>query len=222
MADEPAKIEIEVLGKNGKPIAYFKGLAAQHNPPEYTVTKGAQIAEIAIPGLDSPILQFVRGTTEQVTLRLFFDTTEKDRDVREETEKFYRLVKMDSDLHAPPLCRLKWGEAFGARKLGGFSGVVSNISQKFNLFKSNGVPLRAEVDVTFREYKNTEMQIRELNLRSSDHTKVRKIMRGETLSSIAADTYGDSNRWREIARANNISNPRDLVPGLTIKIPPLD
>jgi len=48
----------------------------QFNPTEYTLSKGAQIAEIPVPGLDQPILQFVRGQTETMSLDLFFDTTE--------------------------------------------------------------------------------------------------------------------------------------------------
>ena len=39
------------------------------------IAKGAQIAEIAIPGIDAPILQFVRGQTQTLALELFFDTT---------------------------------------------------------------------------------------------------------------------------------------------------
>lgn len=34
----------------------FASIDVQFNPTEYTLTKGAQIAEIAIPGIDSPIL----------------------------------------------------------------------------------------------------------------------------------------------------------------------
>ena len=55
-------------------------IPVQFNPTEYTLEKGAQIAEIAIPGLDSPILQFIRGQTEKLTLELFFDTTESGMD----------------------------------------------------------------------------------------------------------------------------------------------
>ena len=36
-----------------------------------------QFAEVAIPGLDAPIIQFVRGQSETLTLDLFFDSTEK-------------------------------------------------------------------------------------------------------------------------------------------------
>lgn len=227
MAQEPTKIKIEILDKNSKILEEFKDIGVQYNPPEYTVTKGAQIAEIGIPGLDSPILQFIRGTNEQITLKLFFDTTESGGDVREKTEKFYRLVKIDSKLHAPPRCRLSWGRALGsligknAKHENKFIGIVSHITQRFILFKSDGTPLRAEVDVTFKEYKTLDQQIKELGLQSADHTKVRTVRRGDTLSGIAAEEYDDPGKWREIAEYNNISNPRVLVPGQTLEIPPL-
>ena len=71
------KALIEILDKAA--IDPSRGLLrfipVQFNPPELTLSKGAQIAEIAIPGLDSPILQFIRGQNEKLTLDLFFDTT---------------------------------------------------------------------------------------------------------------------------------------------------
>src|SRR6516165_5634293 len=72
----------------------------QFNPTEYTLSKAAHIAEIPIPGLDQPILQFVRGQTETMSLDLFFDTTEDGMDdaatsVTTLTDQFYQLVKID-------------------------------------------------------------------------------------------------------------------------------
>lgn len=225
MAQVQTKMKIEVTGKNGRVVEELKDLEVQFNPPEYTVTKGAQIAEIGIPGLDSPILQFIRGTNEQITLKLFFDTTEKKTDVREETERFYKLVKINSELHAPPLCRLSWGKPLGGfttSQESKFTGIVSNITQRFILFDSEGTPLRAELDVTFKEHKTIEQQVQELKLKSADHTKIQKVRKGDTLSGIAAEQYSDPGKWREIARYNNIENPRVLVPGQLLGIRPLE
>ena len=95
------------------------------NPKELTVEKSNQFAEVNIPGLSSPIFQFVRGNARSVTLDLFFDTYEKGTDVRDYTDKitgwdegamFSRLpegakglMDIDSDLHAPPICLFIWG-----------------------------------------------------------------------------------------------------------------
>ena len=51
-------------------------IEVQYNPTELSWDKSAQFAEIAIPGLDAPLQQFVRGQAEKLTLELFFDTTD--------------------------------------------------------------------------------------------------------------------------------------------------
>ncbi len=198
-------------------------IEVQFNPTEYTLEKGAQIAEIAIPGIDSPILQFVRGQNERLTMDLLFDTTasgmdESATDVRSRTNAFYQLVKIQPRTHAPPRIRVSWGQGLS------FTAVVESVRQQFTLFNPAGVPLRATLGVTFREYKTLEEQLAELNLQSSDHTRRRVVARGDTLTRIAAEEYGDPSRWRLIADANPelTRRVRRLTPGDTLLIPPLD
>ena len=81
---------------------------ARFNPTEYTLTKNAQWAEHPIPGLDTPILQFVRGQAETVSLDLFFDTSDDGMGanatpVTTQTDEFYRLIKINGNDHAPPV-----------------------------------------------------------------------------------------------------------------------
>lgn len=45
------------------------------------------------------------------------------------------------------------------------------------------------------------------------------VRRGDTLSAIAQRELGDPNRWREIAQANGIRDPRSLMPGQQLVIP---
>ena len=197
------------------------------NPERYSVNKGVQIAEIGIPGLDSPVLQFVRGQNEKITLELFFDTTdfgmvEHCKDVRRETGKIYSLLKIDPDTHAPPRCKLRWGAGGQLVSFGSSLDprcVVESISEEFNLFSPSGVPLRAKLNVTFREYKTIQEQIDEKPTQSADRTKIRTVQQGETLSFIAWKEYQDANQWRLIAEANDLTNPRLLTPGDSLIIP---
>ena len=90
-------------------------IEVSYNPTELTFSKSAQIAEIPIPGLDSPILQFVRGQAETLNVELFFDSTDDGMGptatpVTEKTDKFYQLIKIDRSTHAPPVCRFIWGD----------------------------------------------------------------------------------------------------------------
>lgn len=211
-SSEPAKMIIE-NNETGEEIT------VSYNPTEYSLAKGAQIAEIGIPGLDSPLLQFIRGTNERLTLRLFFDTTDDQTDVREKTQDFYKLAKMDEKTHALPRCVVYWGEC-GMIKgdKTHFMGIVENINQNFTLFNSNGIPLRAELEMTFREYRTLEEQVKELH----SYTRTRSIKRGDTLSRIAAEEYQDPGEWRIIAEKNNITDPKTLTPGQVIEIPPFE
>jgi hypothetical protein len=205
------------------------------NPTEYTLSKGAQIADINIPGLDSPIQQFIRGQTETLSLDLFFDSTDGGTDanatpVTEQTDKFYQLIKIEQGTHAPPVVFFSWGgSAFpgqrsywelASQQRFGFKCLVESVRQRFTMFSSLGVPLRATLSLTLREYKTLSEQLAELNLQSPDHTRAHVVQAGETISRIADQFYGDPAQWRIIAAANSIDDPLDLAPGTVLQIPP--
>src|ERR1043166_3768417 len=219
--------KVDASGNLGKP------LRVKFNPTEYTLNKGAQIAEATIPGLDSPVLQFVRGQTETLSLDLFFDTTEFGMDdeatsVTTLTDAFYQLAKIDGKTHAPPVCFFSWGDQFpgnrnydstGSQQRHGFKCIVESVRQRFTLFSPQGVPLRATLTVSLKEYKTLDEQIKELNKQSPDHTRVHVVQSGETLGRIAAASYNDSAQWRAIADENRLDDPLNLPPGTILSLP---
>ena len=221
------KATIEIVDKlsRSSPFPPDRILRVQFNPAEYTLNKGAQFSEVGIPGIDSPILQFVRGQNERLTLDLFFDVTENGMgddadDVTKLTGPFYQLVKIQQETHAPPRIRFVWGQGLA------FKAVVESIRQRFTLFSPKGVPLRATLSVTFREFKDLAQQLKELNLNSPNRTQLRAVNSGDTLSSIAGEEYDDPRLWRVIANApenaGKIDNLRRLRPGTLLQIPRLD
>jgi hypothetical protein len=217
MSTTVIKIRFDIL--DGPPWTFF----AQFNPTDYSRTKAAQIAEIGIPGIDSPILQFVRGQNERLTFDLLFDSTDLGGlgvtavPVTVLTDQVYQLVKIRSETHAPPKFRVSWGLGLS------FVAIAEQVQQKFTLFSPLGIPLRATVSLSLREYKTLEDQLAELNLQSPDHTKVHLVVRGQTLSDVAAAEYGDPSAWRVIAEANPaVADPRRPKPGAALVIPVLD
>ena len=132
------------------------------------------------------------------------------------------VLKVNGELHAPPRCILRWGEA---GKLFSFGTNVSpwcvleSVTEEFNLFSPSGVPLRAKLNVSFREAWTVEEQLRETPRHSADRTKIHEVKRGETLSHVAAIQYNDPGEWRPIAEANELDNPRRLPPGSELRIP---
>lgn len=207
----------------------------QFNPTEFSLDKGAQIAEIAIPGLDTPLLQFIRGQNEKLTVDLFFDSTEKGMgkgatSVTTLTDRVYELVKIEPAGHAPPICTFMWNASFpgadisehaGNQRRTYFDCLVESIKQKFTLFSPEGIPLRATLTLTLREYKTLDHQLEQLNLSSPTRTHSHVVQRGETLPAIAARYYQRPGEWRPIAEANNIEDPRRLPVGAFLTIPPI-
>jgi len=198
------------------------------NPKELSVEKSNQFAEVAIPGLSSPIYQFVRGNARSVTMDLFFDTYEEGTDVRTHTDKITGwdagsmfsnlpgaakgLMDIDSELHAPPICLFIWG-AFV------FQCIIDRVSKRFTMFLPEGIPVRATLSVTLKEYRDVDIQVKELDLRSPDVTKRWTVKQGDSLWSIAVKEFGDPESWRLIADANGIDNPRVISPGTDLVIP---
>ena len=198
------------------------------NPKEFSVEKSNQYAEVNIPGLSSPVFQFVRGNARSVTMDLFFDTYEEGTDVRIFTDRITGwdagsmasclpgsakgLMDIDSELHAPPVCLFIWG-AFV------FQCIIERVSKRFTLFLPEGIPVRATLSVTLKEYREVDIQVKELDLHSPDLTKRWTVKQGDSLWSIAAREYGDPADWILIADANGIDNPRTIAPGLELVIP---
>jgi nucleoid-associated protein YgaU len=202
---------------------------ALFNPEKYTASRSVQFAEVPIPGLDAPVVQFVRGQSEKITLELFFDTTDQGTvdpvtDVRTLTSQVYGLMNVLSETHAPPRLLLTWGEAGQLFAYGANVSpwcVMESASQEFTLFSPGGVPVRAKVNVTLRDAWTIDQQLTQTPRFSSDRTKFVQVKQGQTLSGIAWQQYNDPGQWRPIADANGLDNPRLLTPGTVLMIPSL-
>jgi LysM repeat protein len=187
---------------------------AMFNPEEYSLNKDNNYASQAIPGLTSPLLQFVHGNLQTLDVELFFDTFETQEDVRTKTSQIFNLLTINSDLHTPPVLRVTWGTL-------DFRCVLTKVNQKFIRFFSDGRPGRARLTVTFNEYLDAATQVTQANLQSPDFHKAYTVKQGDTISGIAARYYEDATKWRPIALANALVDPRSIVPGQVIQIPPL-
>jgi LysM repeat protein len=187
---------------------------AMFNPEEYSLNKENNYASQAIPGLTSPLLQFVHGNLQTLDMELFFDTFDAQTDVRSETSQIFDLLAINSDLHTPPVLRVTWGTL-------DFRCVLAKVSQKFLRFFADGRPGRARLTVGFSEYLDAATQVAQANLQSPDFSKAYTVRQGDTLSGIAAQFYEDATKWRPIALSNSLVDPRSIVPGQEIQIPPL-
>jgi LysM repeat protein len=193
-------------------------IVVRYNPEEYSVNKDNNFAAQSIPGLGSPLVQFVNGNQRTLEVELFFDSydtpTFVKEDVRVQTNHVAGLMKLDSDLHAPPVL------VVGMASLQ-FRCVLSRVNQRFIMFLPSGMPVRARLTCTFIEYVDPAREAAAANLQTADFSKVHVVAATETLSEIAGRLYDDVSQWRPIAVANGIANPRTIRPGDALRIPAL-
>lgn len=185
------------------------------NPTEYAIERSNRLQSTAVPGLPAPAVQFIAGSGETLTMDLLFDTYEQGADVRGYTGKVTALLDLDPDLHAPPVCMVVWGKLQ-------FKAILESVSQRFTMFMETGVPVRATLRATFREYRTMSEQQLKRTASQADQTKQVTVKQGETLWAIAGREYGDPGKWRHIARANGIVNPQKVPAGSRLVIPPLE
>jgi len=195
------------------------------NPAEYSLNKENVFAEAAMPGRGSPLLQFVHGNTRTLDMELFFDTWEQHgragapavaagTDVRQLTQRVTGLMRINPETHAPPGVLFAWGSLT-------FTGVLVRANERFTMFLESGIPVRAQIQVSFHELVRGEDEAREVKRQTADFTHRHIVAQGETLSSIAAAVYGDPAKWRPIAMASDLEDPRRLPPGLVLDVPRL-
>lgn len=187
------------------------------NPAEYRLTKENTFAEIPIPGLETPPLQYIRGGSEVLSMDLLVDTS-ADPDGKSVREKYVNKLRAQLDknkkLHAPAILEFVWGQET-------FRGVLQSLEVTYVLFHTDGKPLRAKLAVKLKEYRPVKVQLREREDTSPDVEKRYVVRAGETLSSISAAVFRDPSLWREIARANGIADPRAVPPGTVLTVPRL-
>lgn len=195
------------------------------NPAEYSLNKENVFAEAPMPGRGSPLLQFVHGNTRTLDMELFFDTWATNgrvgasaiaagTDVRQLTRQVTSLMSINPDTHAPSGVLFAWGSLT-------FVGVLVRASERFTMFLESGIPVRAQLQVSFHEWITGEEEARGVKRKTADFTHRHVVGQGQTLSSIAAAVYGDPAKWRPIAMASDLEDPRRLAPGLVLDVPRL-
>ncbi len=213
----PAKIyEVDKQGNSdGGP-----SVSCMFNPYEYSVSKSNSYSEKPKNSANTPQGEFFKSGAQTLKLILLFDTYEADSDVSLETNKLWKFMTSKqqkggkaNDKIAPPQVAFEWG-------VFKFVSYITAMTQKFTLFKKDGTPVRASVDITFTQYTDTNDYPKQNPTSGGGPIdRVWRVVAGDRIDLIAAELYNDATRWRLIAEYNRLTNPLDLRPGMTLRIP---
>jgi Contractile injection system tube protein/LysM domain len=204
----------------------LKEITVMFNPNSYSVEKsvswdssGGKDEGETNRKFNAPALTFGGGASRTLSLELFYDVTESSdrvKDVRKETGKIVALTRIMADRKNPhpPVCKIPWGSKVKNSDFP-FTGVVTSLTQNFTLFSPTGEPLRATLNVSFREFLDPEKDLKDTDPELTTYV----VKRGDTLAAIAAAMYGDPSQWRLIAEANRQDDPRRQQVGAVLTVP---
>jgi LysM repeat protein len=177
-----------------------------------------------IPGKATPTMRYAGGEGGSFSLSLVFDTTQEGTAVTTHTNKLLKLMDVDTSLPGydaarsngrPPWVKFHWGTS-----LHSFKAVVKNIDVGFTYFSSEGLPLRANVEMGLEQYEpDANWGPQNPTSGTPRPNRTHQVEVGDTLDRISARYYGDATRWRAIADANGVADPLDLRPGRLLAIP---
>lgn len=192
-----------------------KEFFVQFNPPSLSIEHTNEFSEKKLMGLKGVVNQFTGSKESDLSLELLYDSTNKGNDVRENIKDLDLIVNIDSQLHSPPPCQFKWNKIT-------FNGIVSSYKKEFTFFYADGTPARAKVNLVLKPYTNIELMSKNLDLQSSDISKKRVLIQGDTIFDMAYREYKSTAMWRVIAQANNIDDPLNIEYGTELILPSKD
>lgn len=196
------------------------------NPTEYSFERANAYKSTTVPGLGAPLLQFINGESDHLSMELFLDDytdptgptslAQKEKDpVAKRLRDLTGLLEIDGKLHAPSPVRFNWGPME-------FVAIIEKLGRKVTMFHPDGTPARATLSISFKEYRTLQQQLEDPRRECADKTKRRVIAGRDSLWALAAREYDDPVEWVRIAESNDLDDPRDIAPGDWIVLPPIE
>jgi Contractile injection system tube protein len=117
--------------------------------------------------------------------------------------------------HRTPFLLVQYGKLV-------FMGLLLDMSINYNLFSPDGIPLRAEITLKLKAHTPFKDSMALLSLLSPDLSRHHMVVAGENILRICDDVYDDEKYYLEVAKANKLTNFRNLQPGTQLILPPID
>jgi len=188
------------------------------NPQTFTVSRAANWDRSPDPGaMSTSVPQWLGARPRQLSIEIYLDATySTSGGVQPDVDLLMDCltptpVSILMETPSPPFVIFGWGSNIQ------FLACMTSLQAEYQLFRSDGTPLRAACQITMEEIP--------INLPSQNPTsggasrRTRTTVAGDTLQSIAYRELGKPSMWRAIAKVNGISDPMRVAPGTTLLIP---
>ncbi len=206
----------------------------QVNPESYAITQSIEYNVQQPQGTSGAPLPFVRSGPQNMEFEFIFDGTgvipkngipfgssipglaEKPNNIEAIGEFKKAVYDYNGETHEPPYVKIFWGTLL-------FKCRLTNLVITYKLFNADGTPIRATAKCTFNGSITDDLRLALIeNRKSPDLTHLRTVQQGDTLPLMTYRIYNDESLYLEIARVNNLTNFRELKPGMQLFFPPID
>ena len=200
---------------NGAPADSF---TAMFNPSTYSVKYEVEYEEDQGKGTSALPQKFKQSKPIDFAIDIILDGTGASGEKIDVTKKLGEFLKaayeFDGDIHRPRYLKIVWGTLL-------VNCVFKSANVKYNLFKSDGTPLRATISATFHGSIAEEKRVAEEKKESPDLAKYHTVVEGETLPLLSFRYYGDAKHYVDVAKINALNDFCALKAGDVLLFPPL-
>jgi hypothetical protein len=188
------------------------------NPETYTISKTNIWTYKPNQSKDYPKPEFGGGMPMVYSLQLLLDVSLQGADQSVKDQANALMKAMHGGGSPPKFVTFSWGSTQLPK------AAPLSISIQYALFHPNGDPIRAFVDLELAQADDSSPpgQAQNPTTRGTEGLRSHIVQDGDSLHSIAYESYGDATRWRAIAEVNGIDNPLRLRRGSSLSIPRLD
>lgn len=217
---KPTKAKL-VCKSDNEPDGYAP-LEVMFNPTEYTLTQTVTVNRSPSPAQPGGTPQFSGSSAMTLGMTLYLDAfSELEGDVTPKvttllswTRPTAKSVREDATRPRPPMVGFEWGNP----QLEGFYGYLTNVTVTYTVFRKDGTPVRAKIQITI-EGQHEQMGPTNPTSHAIDSRRVVTLTDGDTLQSVAYKELGKPAYWRAIADLNGIDDPFAIHAGMALLIP---
>ena len=191
------------------------------NPASYSHSFGINYKENESMGDSNGAQKFDKYPSESISFKIILDGTGVVP-VSSTRQSVYKRVTALKDtvytyngtIHQPNFVQVIWGSML-------FNGRLTSLKVDYNLFRPDGMPLRANIDLNFKGFTSNDLSTKMANAQSPDMSHLITFLAGDTLPNLCFKIYKNSNYCLEVAKANGLKSFRKIKPGTKILFPPM-
>lgn len=209
--------------RENEPILEFE---AMFNPSSYSRTYTTEWVKQQGMDTSGAALDYSKSLPEKLSLDLVLDGNGVDemgllafvrarKSVSDRVNELREVAcKYNGTIHEANYLLVTWGKlSFPCR--------LSSLTVNYTRFDRDGLPLRAELELTLLSDFSAKTRAKEEEKTSPDLTHARIVRASDTLPLLAKEIYGSSARYLDVARYNDLDDFRNLSPGQELLFPPL-